>query len=303
MGSVGLTGWDTEHAWQALRAAMAPSETAVRQAAVATSLAMARSPRLAAGRTAWLRAAAIILLVAGAALVSARLLFVTSQPGAAIAGRVESTGRGERRTMKLPDGSEVTLAPASSLTFNEVTFARARAVQLDGEAYFRVSHDAARPFTVHSGNVSTRVLGTEFSVRSRGERNGVRIVVAAGRVAVSFVKGAAGSETLERGDLAELAGDGRVRVERGVDVSTYTGWTSGRLAFRDVTLGEAIPELERWYAVQLRAGDSAISARRFTATFGGEPVGQVLVGLALALDADLVRDDSVATLRARAAAR
>ena len=39
-------------------------------------------------------------------------------------------------------------------------------VKLRGEGLFKVTHDAAHPFVIHTGDISTKVLGTEFNIRS-----------------------------------------------------------------------------------------------------------------------------------------
>jgi ferric-dicitrate binding protein FerR (iron transport regulator) len=60
-----------------------------------------------------------------------------------------------------------------------------REVRLEGEAYFVVAHNEAQPFLVHTGEVTTRVLGTQFNVSSYPGHEQVSIAVATGKVAVS----------------------------------------------------------------------------------------------------------------------
>ena len=61
----------------------------------------------------------------------------------------------------LPDGTEVTLAPGSKLTYSEKS---PRKTQLEGKAYFEVARDEAVPFEITSDGAFVRVLGTKFMV-------------------------------------------------------------------------------------------------------------------------------------------
>ena len=56
----------------------------------------------------------------------------------------------ETRTVTLPDQTEIVLNRYSSLTYPERFRGKDRKVQLQGEAYFEVSKDAAHPFKVEA---------------------------------------------------------------------------------------------------------------------------------------------------------
>lgn len=89
------------------------------------------------------------------------------------------TQRGQQRDVALADGTTVHLNGATSV---EVTLSADRrlAVLRRGEAFFDVAHEAQRPFIVHAGESSTRVLGTAFDVDlGRGE---VKLAVYRGKV-------------------------------------------------------------------------------------------------------------------------
>lgn len=84
----------------------------------------------------------------------------------------------------LPDGSEVTLAPASELRFSKSFDGSQREVYLEGEAFFKVSHDATRPFLVYASQVVTKVLGTSFTVKAFKEEKNITVAVRTGKVSV-----------------------------------------------------------------------------------------------------------------------
>lgn len=90
-----------------------------------------------------------------------------------------------KQLVDLPDGTKVVLNDNSELNFNGETFDReAREVNLIGEATFDVVHNSSKPFVVHTGKVSTKVLGTEFNINAYPERDKITVTVLRGLVEV-----------------------------------------------------------------------------------------------------------------------
>jgi transmembrane sensor len=208
-----------------------------------------------------------------------------------------STGVGERDSVRLPDGTTVILGPASRLTLDGEYGKATREVSLRGEALFDVPHDDARPFTVRAGGAWVRDLGTTFSVDADSAA-GVRVVVTAGAVALRATEQAGDDElVLRQGDRGTLAA-GRMTAERAAATPDDLAWTSGRLVFRDAPLERVAADMRRWYGIELRAGDAAVSQRRLTASFNGEAPTDVLRVIGLALGADVTMRADTAVLRA-----
>lgn len=88
------------------------------------------------------------------------------------------------RTIKLDDGSEVTLEKHSSLRIGENFGKRKREVYLTGEAFFQISKNAEKPFLVYTGKVVTKVLGTSFRIKAYDTDANVSIGVRTGKVTV-----------------------------------------------------------------------------------------------------------------------
>lgn len=88
------------------------------------------------------------------------------------------------KIIQLEDGSWVTLQPAAKLAYPAHFSAAKREVYLEGEAFFKVSKNAERPFLVHSGNILTQVLGTSFTISPDKKTNAITVAVKTGRVAV-----------------------------------------------------------------------------------------------------------------------
>lgn len=236
----------------------------------------ARRPRWMRG-TSWttrleiLATAATILIVAG-------VFAYRAIEGSRVAPEVAyATGVGQRDSVRLDDGSVVLLGPASRIVVRE------RDVDLVGTAFFRVEHDARRPFTVRAAGAVIRDIGTEFTVdASQGTDSAVRVVVSEGSVALSRGQAAV---TLERGDIGSVAGSGRVEAMRGAASPEDLAWTRGQLIFRDAPLSRVAMDLRRWYGVEVRVSDTTLRNRHFTGSFTNESRDRVLDVLALALGA------------------
>lgn len=251
-------------------------------------------------RAAALRAAAVLVVVAGLSVVwrgsRTRRPTAPDVGGVAAAG-VHATRIGQVDTVRLADGSTVVLGPESRLALGEGFGGRSREIRFEGQAFFDVVHDDARPFVVRTTNATLRDVGTTFSVRSAAD--GTRVSVTSGAVDVAAAQGAASSPTvLHAGDRAEVSGD-RMRVERGVASDAELSWTRGVLELHDAPLAVVAQELRRWYGVKLVVTDSAIASRRLTATFEHATVDDVGRVLAAVLGGSVTRSGD--TLRLGAA--
>ena len=156
--------------------------------------------------------------------------------------------QGKTAKLLLPDGSKVWLSACSRLIFPQAFLKDApREVRLIGEAYFEVTHDEARPFIVHSGNVSTTVLGTQFNIRCfEGEK--IRVTLASGSVKVRKEGNSVrrNEVILVPGQQAMIGSSSVIDVD-GVDVEGVLSWKNGAFYFEDQTLREVLTEIGRWY--------------------------------------------------------
>jgi transmembrane sensor len=200
------------------------------------------------------------------------------------------TNNRERATLRLPDGTKVSLAPASRLRLAADYGNDRRDVSLDGEAYFDVTHDSLRPFTVFAGNASARDLGTQFLVRKYPEEPTVQVVVRKGSVAMS------GVGRLGAGDLGRLAADGQASRRRGVAVGNYFAWLDGRLVFRDTPLSDVLLALKRWHDVDVQLADSTLGSLPFTGTLSDASFRSSIDLVGLTLGLRVRRDGSRVTL-------
>jgi transmembrane sensor len=210
----------------------------------------------------WLAAAAVLLVTAGGVWLSRKDTAVDY-----------ATAVGEQKSVSLPDGSQVTLAPSSALKV-AAGFGRSnRSLSLNGRAWFVVRHDAAVAFKVSAGGATIEDLGTEFEVNAT--EPAIRVAVAAGSVTVS--RPGAPAMTLGAGDLATLEPQGAPTVNHATAVDRMASWRQGKLFFDNRPLVEVAAELQRWYDVSITLSGE-VGARHFT---GDVPTGQLDEALTL----------------------
>ncbi|WP_341835412.1 FecR family protein [Chitinophaga pollutisoli] len=128
-------------------------------------------------------AAALITIVA-----TGTWLLYPSGSAQAPAMQGQQTARSEVRRLSLPDGTLVWLNTASNLRYAEDFGQEDRTVYLSGEAYFDVAQDGGKPFIIHTGHISTTVLGTAFNIRAYPGQEDVTVAVSSGKVKVRYGK-------------------------------------------------------------------------------------------------------------------
>lgn len=166
-----------------------------------------------------------------------------------IAFHTLSVPRGQTFRLDLEDGTTVWLNAESSMSYPNRFTGKERRVSINGEAYFRVAKDASRPFVVKTGNIETRVLGTEFNVRAyAGEDK--HVTLARGSVLVSEIGGKF-SRTLTPGQDAGIDDEHDNLYISTVDVLEYTAWKDNLFCFRDKELFDIMKEIGRWYNLEI----------------------------------------------------
>jgi transmembrane sensor len=215
-----------------------------------------------------------------------------------------ATPRGRRAMFRLLDGTEIALNADSRLRV-PVTFGpRERDVYLEGEAYFSVVHDTARPFVVHTARSAIRDVGTRFGVHAYGETPAERVAVVEGAVVVAVPTPSAAAETpLRAGQVATLSRSGAVSVLRGGDVTTELAWIRGRLVFVGLPLGEVAQRLSRWYDLDVQVTDPELAGRPVTGSYSSEPVSEVLTLITSAVGARYAWQGRSVTISINRAAR
>lgn len=144
--------------------------------------------------------------------------------------------------VKLADGTQVWLNSTSSIRFPFAFTGKYREVYVEGEAYFKVKQDAARPFLVHAGQADVLVLGTDFNVNAYTPTRVVTSLVS-GKVSIN-------EKVLQPGKEAVVA-TGKPVLIQDFDMENTLSWRQGIHYFRDASIRELSTMLSRWYDVEL----------------------------------------------------
>lgn len=218
--------------------------------------------------TPWVAAASLLVLI------SLAWQFYATPAAPAITWQTYHNNQaGAVKQVRLPDNSLVYLNAASSINipsnFNDTT----REVQLTGEAFFEVAHDAKRAFIVHAGNIATRVYGTRFNIATWPDAGEQRVALQEGRIGVSSA--AFAEKILTPGDLLLYN-----KKQDSVHVLHITAagigdWTTGMLSFVNTPLKDALVILEKKYGVKFQYNQQ-LHNPTVTASFERAPLQKVL---------------------------
>ena len=219
------------------------------------------------------RAPARARVVWAAAACAGVLLVVLAAWGAAggLAGVTYQTAVGDSRLVHLADGSRVRLDTDSRI-LTRLT-GRERDVRLlQGQAFFDVAHDPARPFLVSAGPTTVRAVGTRFDVRGTGAAQ--QVVLVQGKVTVSVKTGGAASVwTLAPGQQFTRSAASAGRVDA-IDPGPATSWTQNRLVFHSLPLQAALAEVNRYTPHKLVLAAPEAATTPVSGVFDtGDPAG------------------------------
>ncbi|SFB27675.1 FecR domain-containing protein [Pseudomonas sp. NFPP24] len=191
------------------------------------------------------------------------------------------TGTGERRTVTLDDGSELSLnaQSAADIQFDP----QRRLVRLrEGELLAKVAGDRIRPFMIQTDQARLRAYGNRLLVRER-----------AGHGQVVALNGAVEIDS-QNGERLQLAAGHEVRYDRAgfgpvqASSSGATAWVDGFLQVRDRPLSEVIEALRPYHNGVLRL-DPSVAGLRVSGLYRLDNPQQILDTLARTLPIHITR--------------
>lgn len=236
--------------------------------------------------------AASIVLIAAVSL-GVYFLNITSNGNnnSVVENKIEykQTGRGEKLTVKLPDGTTVKLNSISSLSYQAEFGEEVREVILEGEAFFDVESDPSRPFIIRTGDIQTTVLGTRFNVRSYKNEENIEVAVVEGKVKVGS------DETnyayLTPNEVSTYQKEAKKLNKVKMDVSSLVAWHKNVLVFKNATADEVWKRLENWYGINIIIKNKKNIEGRYSGIYENEPLETVLRGISFASGFDFEIDD------------
>lgn len=248
-----------------------PDETGTGTAAMPRSTAPNSRPRRSSGK---LETASVVRhsrrpnFLAAAAAVAACLMVAALPSLQTTVEADHATGAAQTSRVTLDDGSVVGLSAESAIVVDFRPDHR-RVRLLRGQAFFDVTPDPARPFTVQSGSVEARVVGTAFDVRLGSSTTAVAVrdgMVEVARPGLTSDARPTVRERLVAGDWVRIPPDGSVERGHG-DPSEVGAWRDGLIIARNRPVAEVLDDIDRYYDGSIWILGSALADRPITGVF------------------------------------
>ena len=215
-----------------------------------------------------------------------------------------ATRNGNRTKIVLPDGSQVWLNAGSNLDYNNENFNKnIREVSLNGEAYFDVTKNAAKPFIIHTKKMDIKVIGTAFNVRSYNNEKTAEASLIRGTIEVTLKDRTDQKIVLKPNEKISVANEKipAAAVKAGnkvalkeiskpipqievkdlklnpvANVIPEIAWTDNVLLLENETLEEIAPKLERWFGKTVVIQSASLKKKKYTGNFKNETIENVL---------------------------
>ncbi|WP_345949680.1 FecR domain-containing protein [Mucilaginibacter sp. PAMB04274] len=159
-----------------------------------------------------------------------------------------NTPVGGQYHLTLADGTNVWLNASSSIKFPTIFKGTERKVEVAGEVYFEVAHNAAKPFKVVTDKQVIEVLGTHFNVNAYPDEANIKTTLLEGSVKVS----ANDASTIIKPGQQSVLHEGRLNVNKAVDLDEAIAWKNGYFQFNDERIESVMRKLSRWYNIDMQ---------------------------------------------------
>lgn len=171
----------------------------------------------------------------------------------------------------LPDSTVITLNKHSSIHYDNQFRGNERKVQLQGEAFFKVTPNKQKPFVVEIKSVKVTVVGTAFNINETDSSTDVMVE--------------SGIVKVESGDRQVLLNPGEkisvrknnepFRAQRSND-KLYNYYVTKEFVCDDTPLWKLVQTLNEAYGVRIEIADPQVAKLPLTTTFRDEPLENIL---------------------------
>lgn len=198
-----------------------------------------------------------------------------------------TTAMAERTSIELPDNSSVELNAASVLAFNKSHWKKERDVELQGEAFFKVTKGST--FKVITSTGTVKVYGTQFNVKQRD--NYFEVICYEGLVGVTFNS----LETkLKPGDRFLII-DGKM-IAKEKELRSKPSWINHESTFESIPYNQIIAEFERQYGVNVNL-KNVDASQLFTGSFTHDDINLALKSITLPLNVTYSKSKDTITIQ------
>lgn len=174
-------------------------------------------------------------------------------------------------TKVLADGSVITLNKNSTLTFTEKFEGDKRLVSLQGEAFFDITPDKNKPFYIHSGDVTVKVVGTSFNVKN--SKTKTEVTVETGKVEVAqknhLIK-------LSPGERATMPVNGTQPTKQMVGDTFYNFYKTKELVCDNTPLWKLVELLNEQSTIPIVIANNKLNNLPISTTFKNQSTDSIL---------------------------
>jgi ferric-dicitrate binding protein FerR (iron transport regulator) len=222
----------------------------------------------------WRIAASLILTVGITALVS---YFIWNKKPENITYHELTVPSGQQAQLTLADGTHIWLNSKSRLTYPGTFASDFREVVLDGEGYFQVSHNPARPFIVKTSHLKIKVLGTSFNVTNYKDENKIVLALETGAISIMGQGSDKTDVKLKPNDMAVYSKISKKIEFSRADTEVYKSWLKGQFKFRNLSFEDITRRLGRNFNVQFIFINNNIKDVKYNGSFYNyEPLSNIL---------------------------
>ena len=210
------------------------------------------------------RIAAILLIP----LAVAAAIWVFNRPDPVQWAQVY-TQSGQTRSVTLPDGSVIRLAPESHILYPSAFRGSKREIFLQGEAYADITHMDKCPFEIHAEDITVRVFGTEFNFSAYPADSECEVALVEGSVELAIAgKDSNHSIQMKTGDMVRYErGTGNIDKKRFSPDTYLANARRNGLQFSNRKMEDIARCLERKFDARIIIEDESIAQERFFASF------------------------------------
>lgn len=217
-------------------------------------------------------AAIFMVLIAVPALL---YIFSQNQPAAPLVYTTVAADYGQISKAVLPDSSVVWVNSGSSIKYNNQFSASNRNIELEGEAFFKVTRNADLPLIVTNSDLKVKVLGTEFSVSAYPEEPNIHVILEKGKVELTSASNTRFRQEMKPGEMATFSKIKKELALTAVNTSLYTSWKDGLINIYNLPLSELVIKLEKRFNQKFLV-DEQIKDVPYTFTIKNEDLSSVL---------------------------
>ncbi|SDG16479.1 FecR family protein [Mucilaginibacter gossypii] len=197
--------------------------------------------------------------------------------------RLVTTKSGEHKKIELTDGTLIYLSSESKLSYPVAFKGNTREVILEGEAFFEVAKDKSKPFILHTGKLTTKVLGTSFNVDAILSHPDVTVALISGRV--MFSDGNAQAVLKPNFQVVYNKSKKLPRIETIPDSAALIGRHKGSFEYKNTPLEQVIEDLNRNFNTHAVVIGAVKNCTFFGRIKEGESPEQFLNKLGIIMDA------------------